>query len=213
MNALSATKVVVEFKEPSGAIRRVLDQVSLKVKAGSIVGLTGSSGCGKTTLGRVMCGLMMPSSGAVYCNGIEVGNIRRRSGRAIRGRIGQIFQSPRNSSDPRITLGKSIRLAARADTDIEALLDETSLTKDLLDRFPAQVSDGQLQRAMLVRTLAAQPEYIIMDEITSMLDPATTASVVDAVRRFAHKGGGALFISHEHELLKLVTDEIIVFEK
>ncbi len=211
MNALSAQNVVVEFKQPSGNVLRVLDEVSLSVRPGVIVGLTGPSGRGKTTLGRVMAGLTTPSAGSVHCDGVKVGNARRKSGRAASGCIGMIFQSPRRSFDPRMTLGKSIQLAASRNTHIDALLNDASLTRDLLERFPSQVSDGQLQRAMLVRTLAAQPQYVVMDEMSAMLDPATTATVVHAVRKFAERGGGVLFISHDHELLQLAADEIVAF--
>lgn len=208
MQGLVASDVVVEFRRPGGQQMRILDRVDLIIPPGKIVGLTGPSGRGKTTLGRVMAGLVVPTAGRVICNGIEVKNVRTRSGAATRGKIGMVFQSPRRSCDPRLTLKKTIMQTARPDADIEAILARVVLTPDLLNRYPGQVSDGQLQRAAMARTLAAKPDYIILDEMSSMLDPATTATLMDAVKQFAKEGGGVLMISHDHELVDAVSDEV-----
>ena len=208
MQGLIASNVIVEFERPDGSPWRVLDNVSLTVPPGKIMGLTGQSGRGKTTLGRVMAGLVMPVSGNVTCNNKPVGNVRSRSGSQTRGQIGMVFQSPRRSCDPRLTLQKTILQTASRGVDIDRILSDVALTADLLRRFPAQVSDGQLQRAAMARTLAAEPEYIILDEMTSMLDPATTATLMDAIKRYTRSGGGVLMISHDHELVEAVSDEI-----
>lgn len=208
MQGLIASDVVVEFRRPDGQQMRILDRVDLIIPPGKIVGLTGPSGRGKTTLGRVMAGLVIPTAGRVICNGIEVKNVRTRSGAATRGKIGMVFQSPRRSCDPRLTLKKTIMQTARPDADIEAILTRVVLTPDLLNRYPGQVSDGQLQRAAMARTLAAKPDYIILDEMSSMLDPATTATLMDAVKQFAKERGGVLMISHDHELVNAVSDEL-----
>lgn len=208
MQGLVASDVVVEFRRPGGQQVRILDRIDLIIPPGKIVGLTGPSGRGKTTLGRVMAGLVIPTAGRVICNGTEVKNVRTRSGAATRGKIGMVFQSPRRSCDPRLTLKKTIMQTARPDADIEAILTRVVLTPDLLNRYPGQVSDGQLQRAAMARTLAAKPDYIILDEMSSMLDPATTATLMDAVKQFAKEGGGVLMISHDHELVDAVSDEV-----
>lgn len=208
MRGLSARNISVEFRHPGGGAIRVLDGVDLTVRPGMIVGLTGVSGQGKTTLGRVMAGLMLPSCGQVICDGMCVGDVRSRSGRTVRGKIGMVFQSPRRSCDPRLTLKQTIQQAAAPGTDLDAVLAAVVLTTDLLERRPAQISEGQLQRAAVARTLAAGPDYLILDEMAAMLDPATTATVMNAVRRFVANGGGALFISHDHELLSVVADEV-----
>nr|WP_286088325.1 ATP-binding cassette domain-containing protein [Enterobacter kobei] len=204
-----ASDVVVEFNRPDGRPVRVLDRVSITVSPGKIIGLTGQSGRGKTTLGRVMAGLITPVSGQVTCNSRSVGNVRSRSGCQTRGRIGMVFQSPRRSCDPRLTLQKTIMQTASRSVDISRILTEVALTTDLLQRFPAQVSDGQLQRAAMARTLATEPDYIILDEMTSMLDPATTATLMDAIKRYTCNGGGVLMISHDLELVEAISDEII----
>ncbi|EOC0573547.1 ATP-binding cassette domain-containing protein [Cronobacter sakazakii] len=208
MQGLVASDVVVEFRRPGGQQMRILDRVDLIIPPGKIVGLTGPSGRGKTTLGRVMAGLVIPTAGRVICNGIEVKNVRTRSGAATRGKIGMVFQSPRRSCDPRLTLKKTIMQTARPDADIEAILARVVLTPDLLNRYPGQVSDGQLQRAAMARTLATKPDFMILDEMSSMLDPATTATLMDAVKQFVNQGGGVLMISHDHELVDAVSDEL-----
>lgn len=191
-----------------GIRRRILDRVSLSVEPGSIVALTGPSGRGKTTLGRIMAGLQRPDEGRVTCDATPVGWVRSRAAAQVRGRIGMVFQSPRRSCDPRLTLGKTISLTARPKADLFAIIRAVAITPDLLDRYPAQVSDGQLQRAAMARTLAAMPDYMILDEMSAMLDPATTATLIDVVRKFAQDGGGVLLISHDHELVKAVADHV-----
>ena len=89
------------------------------------------------------------------------------------------------------------------------MLESVGMTKDLLDRYPAQVSDGQLQRAAVARVLASRPDYLLCDEMTSMLDPATTATVARTVTGLARSGVGVLFISHDIPLLTVCTDRII----
>jgi len=208
MRGLSAQDVSVEFPRPTGGSVRVLEQISLTVRPTTIVGLTGASGRGKTTLGRVMAGLTAPTQGQVTCDGATVGYVRNKSGQAVRGRIGMVFQSARRSCDPRLTLGRTIVQTAKPDIDLGKILASVALTPDLLRRYPAQVSDGQLQRAAMARTLATRPNYIVLDEMTAMLDPATTATLMDAVKQFVQTGGGVLLISHDHELVNIVADEI-----
>ncbi|MQC07059.1 ABC transporter ATP-binding protein [Morganella morganii] len=208
MQGLIAKNVTVEFNTPDGNLMRVLDQVTLSVPPAKVVGLTGSSGRGKTTLGRVMAGLAVPSYGDVFCNGQPVKNVRTSSGKSTRGKIGMVFQSPRRSCDPRLTLKQTITQMMRPNMNILEIMSMVALTSDLLERYPSQVSDGQLQRASMARALATRPDYLILDEMTAMLDPATTATLMDAVRWYTKGGGGVLMISHDHELVDAVSDEI-----
>jgi len=209
MSGLIAKDIVVEFHKVNGHKVRILDQVNLSIEPQQIVGLTGPSGRGKTTLARIMAGLSMPTHGEVICDGIRVHNIHHNTSTSIRGKIGMVFQSPRRSCDPRLTLKKTIMQTAHADIDLEKILSRVVLTPDLLNRYPKQVSDGQLQRVAIARTLATQPDYIILDEVTAMLDPATTAILIDVVQSFVHQGGGALMISHDHELINVVANKIV----
>lgn len=123
-----------------------------------------------------------------------------------------LFQSPRAATDPRYTLariiGQPADIAGRA-VDIEELAAEVGLTADLLTRRPHQVSDGQLQRAALARSLAQQPRYLICDEATAMLDAATTATVAHILSALADTGVGVLAVSHDRPLLAAWADETV----
>lgn len=182
--------------------RTVLDRVSLELGRGEVVGLTGPSGTGKTTLAQVMSGLRRLAGGRVRCDGAPLP--RRHT-----GRIAMLFQSPRRSCDPRLTLRRSIAELARGPVAWDSVLEAAGMTKDLLDRYPAQVSDGQLQRAAVARVLASKPDYLLCDEMTAMLDPAGTASIARTVTALAGAGVGVLFISHDIPLLRVCADRLV----
>ncbi|RDI50775.1 ABC transporter ATP-binding protein [Nocardia mexicana] len=194
---LAAQDISVSFGR-----RRVLDRVSITVSPGEIVGLTGPSGTGKTTLAQVLTGLRRPDSGRVRCDGAELS--RRHS-----GRIAMLFQSPRRSCSPRMTLRDTISELGRGPVDWDTVLPAAGMTRDLLDRYPSQVSDGQLQRAAVARVLAWRPDYIVCDEMTAMLDPATTATVVRTVTATAATGVGVLLIGHDLPLLRACTNRLV----
>ena len=198
--------------------RVIISDARLTVQAGQIVGLCGPSGVGKSTLGRVACGLLEPSAGEVLVDGTPVSTRRGH----MDGRVGMLFQSPRRSAPPRVRLGdliaEPIRLRinrSRAGGDRRAvaqvvadLAREVGLTSDLLERLPSEVSDGQLQRACLARTLAGGPRYLVSDEATAMLDAVSTAGIAELIRARADSGLGVLAISHDRELLDAWADEV-----
>jgi peptide/nickel transport system ATP-binding protein len=186
----------------------VLSAVDIEIAPGEVVGLAGPSGCGKSTLARVLALLLAPWSGRVDIDGVPAAGVRYRAPRQQRTAIGVVFQQPRLSVDPRLTLRHAIVEPLRAchrpvDEDQTAeLADRVGLTTELLDRRPHEVSDGQLQRACLARALILQPRYLICDEMTAMLDASTTAALVDVVSTHtAQTGAGVLAISHDEALL------------
>ncbi len=120
-----------------------------------------------------------------------------------------LFQSPRRACDPRLTLRRTIAICARAAVDWDDVCARADLPIGLLDRLPAQVSDGQLQRAALARALVAEPRHLICDEFTSALDPAATAAVVASIRRTADSGTGVLLISHDVPLVEACCDRVL----
>ncbi|HHV20628.1 MAG TPA: ATP-binding cassette domain-containing protein [Propionibacterium sp.] len=193
--------------------RVVLDGLSFSVEAGETVGLCGPSGSGKSTLARALAGLVRPAAGSVMCDGVPVSTRRGR----MSGAVAMLFQSPRRSCSPRVRLGdliaEPLRLRGVPGREQGALVaaaaSEAGLGESLLGRLPAEVSDGQLQRAALARALAAEPHYLICDEATTMLDALTTASVVAVLKRRAAAGLGVLAISHDRELLDVWADRVV----
>jgi peptide/nickel transport system ATP-binding protein len=189
--------------------RPVVADVDLEVRPGEVVGLRGPSGCGKSTLARVVALLHRPEAGEVWVDGVPVPGWHHRAPRELRTRIGLLFQQPRLSVDPRLSLraivaeplvanGQRQGLAAR----VEELTAAVGLTGELLDRRPYAVSDGQLQRACLARALALRPRYVVCDEMTSMLDASTTAALVSVLDSYRLEvGAGVLAISHDEVLL------------
>lgn len=161
-----------------------------------------------------MCGLLDADQGTVTCGGEEIRNITSVIGgrRQARGKINMLFQSPRKACNPRFNLRHIIEETSHGMTAEEAAM-EVQLTPDLLDRRPSQVSDGQLQRAILARVLASEPDFVVCDEVTAMLDPGTAAHSMTMLTSWARDGGtGILIISHSPELLRTCCDRQIYIE-
>lgn len=199
----------------------ILRDVCLTVPAGRIVGLGGPSGTGKSTLARVLTGLLAPTSGSVSCSGVPV---TARAG-ALTGQVGMLFQSPRRSCSPRHTLAEAIsepallrrgrrRARERGITGanlaqhVESTARRVGLTPDLLGRLTTEVSMGQLQRAALARALVARPSFLVCDEATAMLDAATAATIAHVIREETQAGLGVLAISHDAPFLAAWADEV-----
>ncbi|MGH3568979.1 MAG: ABC transporter ATP-binding protein [Pseudonocardia sp.] len=188
--------------------RPVIVDLDMNVGAGETLGLSGPSGCGKSTLARVLALLHPPFAGTVRLDGTPVTGFRHRAPRELRTRIGVVFQQPRLSVDPRMTLRRAMAEPLRAtrapgvDERVRELAELTGLTDELLGRRAHEVSDGQLQRACVARALALNPGYLVCDEMTTMLDASSTAALVGVVRNYQEQTGAAvLAISHDSGLL------------
>ncbi|MEF8825169.1 MAG: ABC transporter ATP-binding protein [Halapricum sp.] len=200
--------------------QRAVCDVSLAVHSGETVGLVGESGCGKSTLAKILTGQVTPGQGQVRLDGTRVGGISERSG-AQRRQVGAVFQHARGSFDPRWSVGRSLSEARnRAETDsavesrmdaVGELLRSVDLEPKIADRYPRELSGGQIQRVALARALAHDPEVIVLDEPVSGLDVATQATVLnllaDVQRRF---GIGYVFISHDLAVVRYLADRVAV---
>ncbi|MGW5450991.1 ABC transporter ATP-binding protein [Nocardia sp. NPDC003979] len=198
---LIAESITVGYGSP------VLEDVTLTISPGEIVGLGGESGSGKTTLAATLAGLRTPDAGRVTVDGV--------SPRRARGITAMVFQSPRAATNPHFTVAQIIAEPARIHRrpiDIPALATAVGLTPDLLDRRPHTLSEGQLQRACLARALAQNPRYLLLDEPTAMLDAATTAAVIRLVVEHATTLG-VLLISHDPALLEVACTRVHTLHK
>lgn len=193
----------------------VLRDLSLTVAAGDLVGVHAPSGTGKTTLLKTAALLLPTERGSVQIDGVTPRGTGYRVPREMRRMLGIVFQSPRASTDGRLTLRRIIAaplshdrgfLRPRPSEQVEELADRVQLSADLLDRLPHQVSDGQLQRACLARALALDPRVLLCDEPTAMLDAPTTAVIMHLLREHAESGAAVLLASHDRALLDVTCD-------
>lgn len=200
----------------------VLHQLNLHVPSGTITGLTAPSGAGKSTLLHVAGLMLQPSSGHVTITGSRV---PARVPAAVRRKLGVIPQSPRAHADPRLTLAATICAPAayrdgrlrpqstRYRDLVNQLCKEVQLPLELLEHTPRQVSDGQLQRALLARALVLNPSVLIADEPTAQLDRATTDAILAALQSRAQEGAAVLIASHDDKSLRRICDHIVELEK
>jgi peptide/nickel transport system ATP-binding protein len=206
-----------------GRNRKVaVDGVSLQLKEGEILGLVGESGCGKSTLGRMAVRLLPPSGGRIVLDGKDVTDMPEKKFREYRRRIQIIFQHPESALDPHFTLIDSVRESfnrlgipkSEQTAVLERLADEVSLPLDILDRYPNQVSGGEIQRAVLTRVFAFKPRYLILDEPTSMLDVSVQAHILQLLKKKAREDRvGMLFISHDLEVVRAMCDRVMVMKE
>ncbi|MBI1851708.1 MAG: ABC transporter ATP-binding protein [Planctomycetes bacterium] len=199
---------------------RAVDGVSLQVAPGEIVALVGESGCGKSTVGRLLVRLLDPTSGDVLFDGESIFALGPRELRAARRRFQIVFQDPDASLDPRLTVGQSVaegleihRLArGRALRDrVADLLAQVGLLADHAARYPHELSGGQKQRVGIARALAVEPRFIVLDEAVSALDVSVQAQIVNLLLDLrARRGLAYLFVSHDLALVSQIADRVAV---
>ncbi|MCM3895114.1 dipeptide ABC transporter ATP-binding protein [Gordonia sputi] len=197
-----------------------LDDVSLHVDPGEVVGVVGESGSGKTTLGRSIGGLTHLSGGRILVDGYDLDAVDRAQLRSLRHTIAFVPQDPTASLDPRFTVAESIRepldiqhIGTRAEqsTRVDELLDAVHLPRSFGDRLPHELSGGQRQRVALARALSVRPKLLIADEPTSALDVSVQARVLELFAELQHElGFAALFISHDLAVVEQVSDRVYV---
>ncbi len=197
---------------------RAVDDVSFTLDRGETLGLVGESGCGKTSVGRLVLRLIEADAGRVIFDGVDLGTLDSRRLRAMRRRLQLIFQDPYASLDPRLRIGAAIaapivlhdlRRGSAVDARVVELLELVGLSAAHRDRFAHQFSGGQRQRIAIARALAVEPELIVCDEPVSALDVSVQAQVLNLLRDLrARLGLSLIFISHDMSVVQHVADRV-----
>ncbi len=221
---LAVEDVYCEYPVKGGVLRRTVatvkavSGVSLTVERGQTFGLVGESGCGKTTLGKVIVALEKPDGGKTTVHGRDMSKMRGGELRKFRKNVQMMFQDPITSLDPRLRVGDALREPMRAqgvgnrkqqDEVILRLLGEVGLPADAVDRYPHEFSGGQRQRLGLARALTLNPEVIVADEPVSALDVSIRSQVLNLMKRLqATHGLTLMVISHDLAVVKYLADRI-----
>ncbi|RWH82136.1 MAG: ABC transporter ATP-binding protein [Mesorhizobium sp.] len=210
---LRVENLVTRFKSVErGKWVTAVDNVSIELAPGEIVGLVGESGCGKSTLGRSIVGLEKPQSGRILLNGIDLSTLGGAQLRQTRRAIQYVFQDPYASLNDRQTIGEAISEALtiinikdrnEQRKRVRSLLDQVGLPESLTERYPRELSGGQRQRVAIARSLAVEPRVLICDEPVSALDLSIRAQVMNLFLTLQKELGVAcLFIAHDLGLVR-----------
>lgn len=199
---------------------KAIDDLSIQVRRGEVLGLVGESGSGKTTVGRSILRLIEPTAGVVKFDGVDVVGLNKNQLREYRRKMQIIFQDPFASLNPRMTVGDIIGEAlqihqlamgsARTPRIVE-LLQKVGLPADAMRRYPHEFSGGQRQRIGIARALAVDPTFIVADEPVSALDVSIQAQVINLIQDLQKEMGlTMLFISHDLSVVEYLCDRVVV---
>ena len=202
----------------------VLQDVSLNIPDGSIIGMSGASGIGKSTLAKILCGVTAPDAGAVFLDGKLLVSPKEAYDRKRGLAIQMVYQQPYATLDPLQKIGAGLRelisyhrlTKNRQETEklIADILAQMQLPSKILAHLPRQISSGEAQRVALARCLLLSPKLLILDEATSMLDVSTQANLLALVKAQMVSGGGSvLFISHDRALTDFYCDTVYAFDE
>ncbi|MBP2178707.1 ABC transporter ATP-binding protein [Amycolatopsis magusensis] len=221
--ALEIKNLVLEYPGRRGQQKnRAVDDVSLHISKGEILGLVGESGSGKSTVGRCAIRLLDPTEGSVFIAGRDITKLTTKELRPLRRYFSIVFQDPASTLDPKMTIGESIAeplvlhkvVEGQALNDrVKTLLDNVELGGNYRNRYPHELSGGQRQRVSIARALALDPQLLIADEPTSALDVSVQARVLDLFLDLQQSLQFAcLFISHDLAVVDLLADRVAVMQ-
>lgn len=215
MNKLAVRDLVVRFGQLT-----VVDGVSFGIPAGGTLGLVGESGSGKSTIARAIVQLVNAASGRILLGDKDITVARGDDLRQVRSRIQMIFQDPYSSLNPRLSVGAMIEevlqrhqslTPGQRQQEVRRLLEMVALDPLVSDRYPHQFSGGQRQRIAIARTLASQPELVILDEVVSALDVSVQADILNLLRDLQREFRlSFLFISHDLSVVRYMSDTVCV---
>ena len=223
---LQLANVTKEFRTGvfRGARMTAVSDVTFDVRPGEIVSLIGESGSGKTTIGRMILRLTIPTGGTITLDGADVSGLGRRDVRGYYGRVQGVFQDPFSSYNPVFKVDRVLgmirsnylRDLSDADwaTKLRRSLEAVALEPaDVLGKYPHQLSGGQLQRLLIARALLLELRYLVADEIISMLDASTRIDVLNLLGDLKARGLGVLFITHDLALGNYISDRTVILRR
>ncbi len=201
---------------------QVLWDVSVTLQRGTCLAIVGESGSGKSTLARVLMGLLPPTNGQILYKGEQMSNALTGRSAVSRKAIQMVYQLPDVAMNPRQDIGETIGRAAQvflglsksaARARAKELLELVDLPPEMINRFPNQLSGGQKQRVCIARALAAEPETVVCDEVTSALDPLVAEGITELLLRLQQKlGVSYIFITHDMAMVRAIADDVVVMQ-
>jgi oligopeptide transport system ATP-binding protein len=206
------------FKKQVGAVKAV-DGVDFELARGETLGIVGESGCGKSTVAKLLVNLERPTAGSIRYKGEDITKLSGKALRTVRRNIQMVFQDPYTSLNPRMTVGDIIgepydihpEVAPKGDRrrKVQDLLDVVGLNPEYINRYPHQFSGGQRQRIGIARGLALRPEVIVADEPVSALDVSVQAQVINLMDRLQNEFDlSYIFIAHDLSIVRHISDRV-----
>lgn len=207
------------WNKQTGAVHAI-NNISFDILKGETLGLVGESGCGKSTTGRCLLGLIPTTGGSIKVDGTEITSASQKTLQTLRTKMQIIFQNPYSSLNPRMSIKEILREPFKihktlpkkeADKRINKLLDMVGLPESVLKRYPHEFSGGQRQRIGIARALTLNPEFIVADEPVSALDISIQAQIINLMQQLKKELGLTyLFISHDLSVIRYVCDRVAV---
>lgn len=208
------------FKTPRGILHAV-DDVSLQIEKGATLGIVGESGCGKSTIGRVILRLLEPTSGQILFDGTDIAKLKKSQMRKMRKEMQMIFQDPFSSLDPRKTINRIIREPIveygiikdkqQIENRVLELMETVGLAERLINTYPHELDGGRRQRVGIARALAMEPQFIVCDEPVSALDVSIQAQILNLLKKLQKEMALTyIFITHDLSVVNYFADDIAV---
>lgn len=203
------------------SVVHAVDAVSLDLNVGETLGLVGESGSGKSTLARLVVRILDPTSGSIMFDGHDITRLNARQLRPFRSVVQMVFQDPYSSFDPQMRMSESVveplltqvHSARQARTHVERLTEMVGLRPELANRYPSELSGGQLQRMAIGRALSTQPKLLVLDEPVSSLDVSMQAQIINVLRDLQTELGLTyLFVAHDLAIVRHMSTRLAVMQ-
>jgi len=222
LHIIRVNNLTKQYRQKQGSLLTVLDNISLEINNNETLGLMGRIGSGKSTFGYCLLRLINSFSGEIYYNDVRVDQLSQRAFRKYRKKYQIIFQDSSSSLNPVFTIGEQMKEIIsyykivpkdKINNFIDSRLEEVGLSYDKTERYPHELSTGEKQRVCIARALLTEPEFIVLDEITSSLDVINEGKIIELLKTIKqNRSISYLFITHRVELAVDFCDRIIFLE-